>query len=79
MRVSALEQAVQPGGRSPAEAMPAPSESGLSVVEQLISALENLGYASHQAEKVAVSAAREAGEDASLENLIRVALRSLAT
>ncbi|MEE3325816.1 MAG: Holliday junction branch migration protein RuvA [Myxococcota bacterium] len=61
------------------ERIPEPSETGLSVVEQLISALENLGYASNQAERVAVSAAREAGEDASLENLIRVALRSLAT
>ena len=70
----AREQTVPDG-----ETLPEPSETGLSVVEQLISALENLGYASHQAEKVAVSAAREAGEDASLENLIRVALRSLAT
>lgn len=58
---------------------PESTEVGPGVVEQLISALENLGYASNQAERVAVSAAREAGEEASLENLIRVALRSLAT
>ena len=50
----------------------------LGVVDQLVSALENLGYATSQAERVAVSAAREAGEGASLESLIRVALKSLA-
>jgi Holliday junction DNA helicase RuvA len=61
------------------DALTAPMDVGPGVVEQLISALENLGYASAQAERVAVSAAREAGEEASLENLIRVALRSLAT
>ena len=50
----------------------------LGVVDQLTSALENLGYAANQAERVAVSAAREAGDGASLESLIRVALKSLA-
>ena len=60
-------------------AMPDSHDGEPGVVDQLISALENLGYATQQAERVAVSAAREAGEGASLENLIRVALRSLAT
>jgi len=48
------------------------------VHEQLLSALLNLGYPRSQAERVVHSAASEAGEGASLESLIRVALRRLA-
>lgn len=46
--------------------------------EQLLSALTNLGYPRQQAERVADDAAGEAGEEASIESLIRVALRRLA-
>ena len=45
---------------------------------ELLSALVNLGYAQSQAEKMARAAADEAGEGASIETLIRVALRRLA-
>jgi Holliday junction resolvasome RuvABC DNA-binding subunit len=46
--------------------------------EQLLSALTHLGYPRQQAERVADEAAAEAGEDASIETLIRAALRRLA-
>ncbi len=46
--------------------------------EQLLSALLNLGYPRAQAERVVDAAAAEAGDGASLESLIRVALRRLA-
>lgn len=46
--------------------------------EQLLSALTNLGYPRTQAEQVADEAGREAGEGASIESLIRAALRRLA-
>ena len=59
-------------------AVPDASAGEIGVRQQLVSALENLGYPGSQAERVAASAAREAGEGASLESLIRVALRSLA-
>jgi Holliday junction DNA helicase RuvA len=45
---------------------------------QLLSALLNLGYPRSQAERVVGAAADEAGEGASIEALIRVALRRLA-
>ena len=48
------------------------------VREQLLSALLNLGYPRSQAERVVDAAADEAGEGASIESLIRVALRRLA-
>jgi len=60
---------------SPASESPA---SEVGVRDQLTSALENLGYPASQAERVATSAAQEAGEGASIESLIRLALRSLA-
>ena len=46
--------------------------------EQALSALLNLGYPKAQAERVVDSAASSAGEGASLEELIRHALRRLA-
>ena len=46
--------------------------------EQLVSALVHLGYPRNQALRVAEEAAAEAGEDVSIEALIRVALRRLA-
>lgn len=46
--------------------------------EQLLSALTNLGYPRAQAEQVSEAATLEAGEGASIESLIRVALRRLA-
>ena len=48
------------------------------VREELLSALINLGYPRAQAERVAEVSAREAGEGASIESLIRVALKRLA-
>jgi len=48
------------------------------VREQLLSALLNLGYPRSQAERVVDTSADEAGEGASIESLIRVALRRLA-
>ena len=45
---------------------------------QALSALLNLGYPKAQAERVVDSAATEAGDGASLEELIRHALRRLA-
>ncbi|MBW2382152.1 MAG: Holliday junction branch migration protein RuvA [Deltaproteobacteria bacterium] len=52
--------------------------SGKGVREQLLSALLNLGYPRSQAERVVDAAGAEAGEGASIESLIRVALRRLA-
>jgi Holliday junction DNA helicase RuvA len=46
--------------------------------EQVISALLNLGYPKPQAERVVEASALEAGADASIEELVRVALRRLA-
>lgn len=48
------------------------------VHDQLLSALLNLGYPRSQAERVVDAAAAEAGDGASIESLIRVALRRLA-
>ncbi|MCR9096340.1 MAG: Holliday junction branch migration protein RuvA [bacterium] len=46
--------------------------------EELLSALVNLGYPRNQAERVVAAALAEAAPGASLEELIRVALRRLA-
>ena len=46
--------------------------------EELLSALVNLGYPRNQAERLVESALAEAAPGASLEDLIRVALRALA-
>ena len=47
--------------------------------EELLSALVNLGYPRNQAERVVETALAEAAPGASLEELIRVALRRLAS
>ena len=60
------------GGTSPTGGGPG------DVREELLSALINLGYPRNQAERVAEVSAREAGEGASIESLIRVALKRLA-
>jgi len=46
--------------------------------EELLSALVNLGYPGNQAERVVASVLKEATSGASLEELIRIALRHLA-
>lgn len=57
----------------------ASSEVGaVDPAEELLSALTNLGYAPAQAGRVVEAALAEATPDASLEDLIRVALRRLA-
>ncbi len=47
--------------------------------DQVLSALVNLGYPRARAERVSDAAAEEAGEGASIETLIRIALRRLGT
>ena len=46
--------------------------------DQTLSALVNLGYSKSQAEAVIAAASEEAGADASIEKLVRAALRRLA-
>jgi len=53
-------------------------ESDLETRDQALSALLNLGYPRNQAERVVDAASGDAGEGASLEELIRHALRRLA-
>lgn len=48
-------------------------------MEEAVSALVNLGYPRAQAERTLALAARDVGEDASIEQLIRAALRSLSS
>lgn len=61
----------------PPSAQPAQDGDG-ETREHALSALLNLGYPKAQAERVIDAAARDAGEGASLEELIRQALRRLA-
>ncbi len=56
----------------------APGGSASEVRDELLSALINLGYPRSHAEQVAEVSAREAGEGASIETLIRIALKRLA-
>jgi Holliday junction DNA helicase RuvA len=56
----------------------APAVDEAAPEEELLSALVNLGYPRSQAERVVASALAEAEPGASLEALIRVALRRLA-
>jgi Holliday junction DNA helicase RuvA len=63
-----------PGASEPG----APSGGSAEVREELLSALVNLGYPRSHAERVAEVSAREAGEGASIETLIRIALKRLA-
>lgn len=64
---------------SPSASEPgAPGGGSAEVRDELLSALVNLGYPRSHAERVAEVSAREAGEGASIETLIRVALKRLA-
>lgn len=66
-----------PGGlRTPGE-VPA-AALGENVREQALSALLNLGYPRARAERVLAGAAEEAGGDATIETLVRAALKRLA-
>lgn len=67
-------------GQPALEADAAASDGGAGddTREQLLSALTHLGYPRPQAERVAEEASAEAGEGASIESLIRAALRRLA-
>lgn len=74
LREPALKLASRVGGAPTEPVLEKPSD----LREQLLSALVNLGYPRSQAERVVETAVAEAGEEASIESLIRVALRSLA-
>jgi Holliday junction DNA helicase RuvA len=78
LREGAGELLGQIGGGAAAAAGGAAAGAADDVREQLLSALLNLGYPRSQAERVVDAAAAEAGEEASIESLIRVALRRLA-
>ena len=71
-RAGELGSAVEAGGPEPVGS----EEDDLR--DQLLSALVNLGYPRSQADRVVGIAVEEAGEGATIESLIRVALRSLA-
>jgi len=55
-----------------------PVDAEEAVREQVLSALVNLGYPRQQAERSVDSAAADCGGEASVEELLRVALRGLA-
>jgi len=77
MIVDLRERALELGSPTAAGAA-APGRERDDLRDQLLSALVNLGYSKAQAERVVGSAVEEAGEGATIESLIRVALRSLA-
>lgn len=78
MVVELRERASELGSRvAVAAGASAVDESG-ELHAQLLSALVNLGYPRSQADRVVALAVEEAGEGATIESLIRVALRSLA-
>ena len=78
MVVELRERATELGsGVAVAAGASAVDESG-ELHAQLLSALVNLGYPRSQADRVVALAVDEAGEGATIESLIRVALRSLA-
>ncbi len=78
MVVELRERAIELGSRvAVAAGASAVDESG-ELHAQLLSALVNLGYPRSQADRVVALAVDEAGEGASIESLIRVALRGLA-
>lgn len=74
-RVDALAAALASAGEAPG-ASGAAGAGG--VREQTLSALLNLGYARPLAERVLEEAAQEAGPEATLEGLVRAALKRLA-
>ena len=76
--VELRERATELGAPADASAPEPRAEGGEGLRDQLLSALLNLGYPRSQAERVVESAVDEAGQEATIESLIRVALRSLA-
>lgn len=74
LRDKAAELGSPTGGPSPARAR----DGDALLRDQLLSALLNLGYPRNQADRVVGAAVEEAGEEATIESLIRIALRSLA-
>jgi Holliday junction DNA helicase RuvA len=59
------------------EAAPPPASPEATAREQTLSALLNLGYPRTDAERVIADAAQEAGSEATLETLVRAALKRL--
>jgi Holliday junction DNA helicase RuvA len=69
------------GDRAPSSITSGQSElraSHSAAVEQVLSALENLGYPPKQAQPAVDGAVKELGEEADVEALLRYSLRSLA-
>lgn len=71
--------------REPAESLADPTDPGVApaakvggAADEALSALVNLGYPRAQAERTVEAAVAEAGTEAGIETLIRVALRGLA-
>ena len=80
--VELRDDAEKLGARVGVQAAGERSTSELGAVdpaEELLSALTNLGYQRAQAERVVEAALAEADDEASLEELIRLALRRLAS
>ncbi len=74
-RVAELATAPERPSRQPVSGPDASSEACL---EEILSALSNLGVARAQAERAAQSSLSELGAEAPIEALIRTALRGLA-
>jgi Holliday junction DNA helicase RuvA len=77
-RVDALAAVLAAEGRGAERAARGQADPEAEVREQTLSALLNLGYARAQADRVLEAAATDAGPGASLETLVRAALRRLA-
>ena len=78
MVVELRERATELGSRVAVAAGASAADESGELHAQLLSALVNLGYPRSQADRVVALAVDEAGEGATIESLIRVALRSLA-
>ena len=78
MVVELRERASELGSRAAVAAGASAVDESGELHAQLLSALVNLGYSRSQADRVVALAVEEAGEGATIESLIRVALRRLA-
>jgi Holliday junction DNA helicase RuvA len=76
-RTNELAAAVGASGTPPRGPDQVGSSADQSARDQTLSALLNLGYPKAQAERVLEGAAAEAGSDASIEALVRAALKRL--